>query len=163
MTALLMIIIFLLVAVDQLTKFLMLSWLQPLETVEIIPKFIRFRFVLNNGAAFSMLANARWLFVGVTSVCIIVCIAALCSKRLQFRFSALQSPVIKAALVLITAGGTGNLIDRIFRGLVVDFIEPVFVDFAVFNFADILVTVGTFIIVLYLIYDVINDFKKKKS
>ncbi len=54
------------------------------------------------------------------------------------------------------------MIDRIFRGIVIDYIEPLFIDFAVFNFADCLVTVGAFILIIYLIYDIISDLKNKK-
>lgn len=163
MTALLLIIVALLVAVDQLSKVIMRVWLQPLQSVEIIPHFIRFRYVLNTGAAFSMLENARWLFIAVTLVFTAICLAALCSKKFQNKYPVLKSNFIKFTLVLISAGGIGNLIDRIFVGKVVDFIEPVFVNFAVFNFADMLVTVGTFALAVYLIVDIIRDFKNKKA
>jgi signal peptidase II len=57
------------------------------------------------------------------------------------------------------SGGIGNIIDRIRLHYVVDFIEPLFVDFAVFNFADCLVTVGAFTLIIYLIVDMIKDSK----
>lgn len=163
MTALLLIIVALLVAVDQLSKVIMRVWLQPLQSVEVIPHFIRFRYVLNTGAAFSMLENARWLFIAVTLIFTAICLTALCSKKFQNKYPVLKSNFIKFTLVLISAGGIGNLIDRIFVGKVVDFIEPVFVNFAVFNFADMLVTVGTFALAVYLIVDIIRDFKNKKA
>lgn len=163
MTALLLITVVLLVAVDQLTKVIMRVWLQPLQSVELIPHFIRFRYVLNTGAAFSMLENARWLFIAVTVIFTAACLAALCSKKLQNKYPILKSNFLKCTLVLISAGGIGNLIDRIFVGKVVDFIEPVFVNFAVFNFADMLVTVGAFMLAGYLIFDIIRDSKKKRT
>jgi signal peptidase II len=61
------------------------------------------------------------------------------------------------------AGGLGNLIDRIFRGIVVDYIEPLFMNFAVFNFADCLITVGAVVLVIYLLYDIICDSKKNNK
>ena len=163
MTALLVIIIALLVVVDQLTKVIMRVWLQPIQSVEVIPHFIRFRYVLNTGAAFSMLENARWLFIAVTVIFTAVCLVALCSGKLQSKYPTLKNNFVKCTLVLISAGGIGNLIDRIFIGKVVDFIEPVFVNFAVFNFADMLVTVGTFMLAAYLIFDIFRDYRTKRA
>ena len=64
------------------------------------------------------------------------------------------------SLGVIVAGGVGNLIDRAVIGSVVDFIEPVFVNFAVFNIADCAVTVGAVSLVAYLVSDL---FKKEKT
>ena len=64
---------------------------------------------------------------------------------------------------MIAAGGIGNIIDRIFRGFVVDYIEVLFVDFYVFNFADCLVTVGAFLILFYEIYGIYKEAKQKKE
>lgn len=155
-------IIVLLVAIDQITKFVMVSWLKPQGTVELIPGFVRLRFVENDGAAFSMLNNARWFFVIIAAVGAIVCVALLVSKRLKYVHPALNSPFLKTAFIIIAAGGLGNMIDRILRGTVVDFIEPTFVNFAVFNFADILVTCGAAIIIIYLVVDIIFDFSQKR-
>ena len=66
-------------------------------------------------------------------------------------------------VALIIAGGLGNLIDRVFRGFVVDYIEPLFIDFAIFNFADILVTCSAFVLIGWLIYEVYRDSKKEKD
>ena len=162
MTIVYFVIIFLLVAIDQVIKYAVVTWLRPQEFVEVIPGFIRFRYVENDGAAFSMLQNARWFFVILTSVLVIIGFVALASKNMKFRYPTLHSPVIKAAIILICGGGIGNLIDRLWRGFVVDFIEPTFVNFAVFNFADILVTCGAAILIIYLVADVIFDFTQKK-
>ena len=162
MTILFIIIIILLVAADQATKLVMLSWLKPQGTVELVPGFIRFRFVENEGAAFSMLKNARWFFIIVTAVCVVLCMVALFSKKAKFKYPSFNSPFLKAAIILICSGGIGNMIDRLFRGKVIDFIEPTFVNFAVFNFADILVTCGAAIIIIYLIADIAFDFGKKR-
>ena len=64
--------------------------------------------------------------------------------------------------VMIISGGLGNLIDRIMRGYVVDFICVEFIDFPVFNFADILVTCGAFMLIAYLLLDIYKDYKAKK-
>ena len=67
------------------------------------------------------------------------------------------------AAILILSGGAGNLIDRVFRGFVVDYIEPLFINFAVFNFADILVCVGAAVLIVYLLYDMFRDAKRTKQ
>ena len=66
-------------------------------------------------------------------------------------------------LVMIATGGIGNIIDRIFRGYVVDYIEYLFVDFYIFNFADCLITVGAFLLIFYQIYLAIKESKEKKE
>ena len=63
----------------------------------------------------------------------------------------------------MVSGGIGNIIDRIRLQYVVDYIEPLFIDFAVFNFADCLITVGAGMLIVYLIVDIIKDTKKSKS
>lgn len=63
----------------------------------------------------------------------------------------------------MVSGGIGNIIDRIRLKYVVDFIEPLFVDFAVFNFADCLITVGAFTLIGYLIYDMVKEAKQQKQ
>ena len=155
-----------LVAADQIIKIMIINWLQPIGTAPIIDGFIRFRYVENDGAAFSFLSATgwgRWFFIILTGACIIAGIAALLSKKLKDKYPVLNNKLIIVCLVLIVSGGIGNLIDRIFRGIVIDFIEPVFINFAVFNFADSLVTVGAFILIFYLIYDIIRDSRKGKE
>ena len=63
---------------------------------------------------------------------------------------------------MIIAGGLGNLIDRLFRSFVVDYIEPLFIDFAIFNFADILVTCSAVMLIIWMIYGIYKDAKKDK-
>ena len=91
-----------------------------------------------------------------TVAVVIIGLFIVLSKKLKSKF-------INICLVLILSGGIGNVIDRIRLGYVVDFIEPLFIDFAVFNFADCCITVGAFLIIGYEIYDLINDYKLKKQ
>ena len=63
----------------------------------------------------------------------------------------------------MVSGGVGNIIDRIRLHYVVDYIEPLFIDFAVFNFADCLITVGAAILIVYLIVDLVKDIKNNKN
>ena len=66
-------------------------------------------------------------------------------------------------ITLIIAGGLGNLIDRVFKGYVVDYIEPLFIEFAIFNFADILVTCSSIVLVIWLLYDIYRESKREKG
>ena len=64
-------------------------------------------------------------------------------------------------LGVLVAGAAGNLIDRVFLGYVIDFINPTFIDFAVFNIADCAVTLGTISLIAYLLFDVIRDSRRR--
>lgn len=147
------IMIVLIVAFDQITKYFARLNLIGGDIKSFIPNFIQFRYAENTGMAFSMFSGARWLFVILT--------AAVCAAALWYMFSdRCKNLWVYWSLGVILAGGVGNLIDRIRFGYVVDFIEPVFVDFAIFNIADCAVTCGAVVLIAYLVCDA---FKKDKS
>lgn len=147
------IMIILIVAFDQITKYLATVNLSSGKIVNFIPKLVQFRYAENTGMAFSMLSGARIVFIIVTAI---VCIGVL----VYLYSNKCKSLWMYWSLGVIVAGGIGNLIDRIRFGYVVDFIEPIFVDFAVFNIADCAVTCGSVVLIGYLLLDV---FKKDKS
>ena len=64
---------------------------------------------------------------------------------------------------LIIAGGAGNLVDRIRQGYVIDYIQTLFIDFPIFNFADCLITCACFAVIIYLICEIITDGRKKTA
>ena len=68
----------------------------------------------------------------------------------------------KISVMLINAGALGNLVDRIFRGYVVDMIEVTFIEYPVFNFADCLIVVGCILLCIYVIF-FDNDEKNIKT
>ena len=70
--------------------------------------------------------------------------------------------MLLASVVMMLGGGLGNLIDRVTLHFVVDYIEVLFVDFPVFNFADCFVTVGAFVMIGYMVRDIWCDYKKGK-
>ncbi len=143
--------IFLIVAFDQITKYFAVKELKGGEPVNFIKGVVRFKYAENTGMAFSLFNGARWVFVAVTVVA--------CSAALWYIFSnRCKSLWLYWSIAVIVAGGIGNLIDRALYGFVVDFIEPVFVDFAVFNIADCAVTLGAVSLVIYLLLDL---FKKE--
>lgn len=145
-----------LVALDQLIKLLVIKYLMPIGSLPLIDGVLRFRYIENTGAAFGSFSNHTDILSIFTLVVIVIGIILLLSKKIKFG-------VEYVCVVLIIAGGIGNLIDRIFRGFVVDYIEPLFVDFAVFNFADILVTCSAVALIIWTIYDIVKERKQVKE
>ncbi len=118
--------------------------------------FMALRYVRNTGAAFSMLSGRTTILVWGTGIVLLGCLVYLLLGRSNNRF-------FDAALLLVTAGGAGNLIDRVRLGYVIDYIEPLFVDFAVFNFADCLITVGAALLFVWAIRGAVRDKSRKET
>lgn len=150
------VMILLIIAFDQITKYFASVNLKNADAVGFIPGLVQFRYAENTGMAFSMLSGARWVFILVTVIACVLVLYYLFSDRCK-------SLWLYWSLGVIVSGGIGNLIDRIKFGYVVDFIEPTFVDFAVFNIADCAVTCGAVSLIAYLIYDMIRDSKQSKE
>lgn len=103
-------------------------------------------YVENDGAAFSMLSGSRWFLVGFSALMIAVCLVLMQKLSRRHKWLLFTMP-------LIAAGGLGNLIDRLFRGgMVVDFFDLQLFRFAVFNFADICVSVGVILTAIFLLF-----------
>ena len=122
---------------DQVSKFAVFLLMQPGESIPLLSDFVRLTFVRNSGAAFGLLPGNRTPFLFTT----FLAIAAL--LFLLFR-SRRTGAGISSYLVLVLAGATGNLIDRLRLGEVVDFVDIGWknVRWPVFNVADAAVTVG---------------------
>ncbi len=145
-----------LVAVDQIIKLLVTEHLKPIGSLPLIDGFIRLKYAENTGAAFGSFSAHTELLSVFTAVVIIIAFCYLFFKKRKI-------DVEYVCIALIIAGGLGNLIDRVFRGFVVDYIEPLFIDFAIFNFADILVTCSSVVLVIWLIYEIYRDGKAEKE
>lgn len=138
--------ILLIVAFDQITKYFVQRYLMGGRVVTLIPKVVQLRYAKNTGMAFSLLGGARWFFIVLT--------AAVCIAALWYLFSnRCNSLWMYWSIGVIVSGGIGNLIDRIRLAYVIDFIEPTFVNFAIFNIADSAVTLGAISLVLCLLLD----------
>ncbi len=145
-----------LTAADQIIKIFVERDLQPLGEMSFIDGFIGWQYVRNTGAAFGMFSSNTDLLSIFTGIALAVGLIALLSGKIKQR-------LYQVCAVMIISGGLGNLIDRVLRGYVVDYIEVQFVNFAVFNFADILVTCGTFLLMGYTIYDAVKEYKNEKA
>ena len=143
-----------LVAADQLAKLWAVRVLQYVVSLPFIPGILEFRFTLNDGAAFSMLGGKQTFLILFTSLALLIL-----TVYLVFRMPA--SRLEYAAWTLVLAGGIGNLIDRVANGAVVDFWNVLFMNFAIFNFADVLVTVGVCLLILYLLQVELRERRRK--
>ena len=134
-----------LIAIDQLVKYLVLEHIALGASVPFIPYLVELTFVKNTGAAFSMLADHTWILAITSAVMSLVLAYAIAKKFFSHPFG-------RTSLTIIFAGAVGNLIDRAFRGYVVDMFNLEFMNFAVFNVADICVCVGGFCAAVYYLF-----------
>ena len=151
-----LLIIAVFVAIDQLIKLLVIEYLEPIGSLPLIDGIIRLKYAENTGAAFGSFKEKTSFLSIFTLILIIYGIIYLLRKKRKPDFE-------YVCIIMIIAGGLGNLIDRLFRSFVVDYIEPLFIDFAIFNFADILVTCGCIALAIWMIYDVYRESKKEKG
>ncbi|MBQ8783827.1 MAG: signal peptidase II [Clostridia bacterium] len=145
-----------LTVIDQIIKFFIERDLRPVEEIPFIDGFLHWEYVQNTGAAFGSFSDNTTLLSIITGIIIFCGIVAIIIKKINHK-------LLLVTTVMIISGGLGNLIDRITRGYVVDFICVEFIDFPVFNFADILVTCGAFMLIGYLLFDIYKDYKAKKN
>ena len=151
-----------LIVVDQLIKFAVVSNMELYDTIPIIDGVIHITYVLNDGAAFSMLSGQSWVLCGVTSALMIGLLVYFFSKNTT------HIPTL-CSLGLVISGGIGNLIDRffngdvLFQGKVVDFIDFRLINFAVFNFADCCVVIGVILLIVINVYLLYKEYKESKN
>ena len=144
-----------LVAVDQLVKYLVKTNIPLGEHVPFLPYLLDLTYVTNTGAAFSLFSEHTWILALVSLVMSVALALAL------FR-GLFKHPFGKLALTLLLAGAVGNLIDRAVRGFVVDMFNVLFMHFAVFNVADICVVVGGFAAGVYYLF-LMDKLEKKEE
>ncbi|WP_326909293.1 signal peptidase II [Sedimentibacter sp. MB31-C6] len=139
--------------IDQITKLWAVNVLKDGSSIKIIGDFLMLSYVENRGAAFGILQNQLWFFVIAT----IVMMSILLYIFIKFKNITMLS---RLSITLIGGGAIGNFVDRIKLGYVVDFIDVRFgniYNFPVFNFADSFVVVGSFLMVILILF---NKFEK---
>mgnify|MGYP004483090749 FL=1 len=139
-----------LVGADQLIKLWAVRALAPVGAMPLIPHLVELRFVLNQGMAFSLLSGRQLFLIVATS-------AALLLVAYELFFRSRGKLLQRIAFILVLGGGIGNLIDRVLNGEVVDYINLLFMNFAVFNFADICVCVGVALWVLVIFLEELHS------
>lgn len=120
------------------------------DTIDVIPGFINFIYVKNTGAAWGMLAG-RPIFLIVVSIIVLGLLIAFYLLRIK-KTGNHSSRLFGISMGLIAGGCIGNLFDRIVFGFVRDFINFQFFEFPVFNFADVALTIGMILLIVYFIF-----------
>ena len=141
---------------DHVTKVATLENLAGSPTLVLIPGILGLQYVENTGMAFGMFANATELLIAFRIIGMVVI-------ALFIVFFDIQHLLGFISFAMVLGGGIGNIIDGFRYGFVVDMIKTLFVDFPVFNFADCFITVGEFVLIGYLLWDIFRDFKKGRS
>lgn len=149
-------LIIILILADQLTKLWALAELRGSEGISVITGIFELQYLENRGAAFGILQNHQVLFLLITVL------AAVLLTYIYARIPDDKKYIpLRICYVLLMSGAFGNMIDRAFRGYVVDFFYFKLIDFPVFNVADIYVTVAAFaMIILGLFYYKEEDYNK---
>ena len=127
-------------ALDQAVKFLVRAFIPLHTSLSFLPGF-DLTYLRNTGAAFSILRSQTWLLTALSGVATVVLLVLLLRRALPTRLGMLS-------LALLLAGAAGNFIDRLAFGFVTDMFQTTFMDFPVFNVADIGVVVGGVLLVL---------------
>ena len=140
---------------DQIIKYIFSTFITGFT---VIPGFLSFIYVKNTGVAFSMLSNQR-IFIIVISIILLIILGVFLKR--DYLYLKKDDTLTDVTYGFLFGGILGNLIDRIFRGYVVDYVSlNIFgYDFPIFNLADVLITVG--VIILFII--TIRNDKKKTS
>ena len=136
-----------LIFLDQWTKYLAVEYLAGQPGRVLMPGSMNLHYLGNRGAAFGMLQDQQTFFIVITSLFLLLP-AVLFFKIPRTR----RMLPLHAVAVGILAGGMGNLIDRVRQRFVVDFFETVFMEFPVFNVADIYVTVSFAVLILLIFF-----------
>ncbi len=146
-------IIAFIIFIDQISKYTAIKYLKSSRPYVIIENFLQFNYVENKGAAFGILENKRTFFIIITIFIIIF----LSFYLLKYHNNI--SMLTKLSFAMLIGGATGNLIDRVRFGYVVDFISFRFKNsysFPVFNIADSFIVISTFLIVFIILFDKIE-------
>ena len=143
-----MVVAIIILGLDQLTKYLIYGT----ATKSIIGNLLWFESTLNTGVAFSMFEGKSILFFVIAMIASVFLIYLICSNRL------FKLKLEKISLGLILGGTVGNAIDRLVFGGVRDFIYLKFINFAIFNVADMAITIGAILFCVSLIF--LRDRKK---
>ncbi len=157
------------ILLDQITKLIVSSEMVLYDSIPVIEDVFHITYILNDGAAFGMLDDQRWIFIVVSTIAII-------AFSLYLYLGHADSALFGISMAMVISGGIGNMIDRLALGAVVDFIHCPFVkypkftelgvvwsDFPVFNVADSFVTVGAVLLIISLICSIVAETKAGKK
>lgn len=150
-----LIIAFFIAFLDQIIKIAIINYVKPIKSIVVIPNFLNLTYAENTGAAFGILKSHRYFFIIMSILLIAVFLYFIIFKKVNDK-------VFITALTLILGGGIGNFIDRIFLGYVIDYIEVSFFP-PICNFADYCISIGAFLLVIYIIFRYQSKGNKKEK
>ncbi|TKH03988.1 lipoprotein signal peptidase [Peribacillus simplex] len=145
----------LVIALDQLTKWMIVKKMEYGESIEIIENLLYITSHRNRGAAWGILQGQMWFFYIIT-------IAVIIGLVYYIQKMAKESVLLGAALALMLGGAIGNFIDRVFRQEVVDFVHTYIFSysFPVFNVADAALSIGVGLLVIHMFLEEKNAKEK---
>ncbi len=135
------------VLLDRLSNFLAINYLMKVDTVPIINDVFHLTYATNTGAAFSMFNKHTFVLGIVSALVVIFLFIYLFNYRKENGFT-----LYNIFISMILGGAIGNMIDRFYRGYVVDYFDFRLIDFAIFNIADSFVVVGTVLLCVYILF-----------
>lgn len=154
------------IILDQLTKWLVCKYMTLYQSIPLIKDFLHITYTTNDGAAFGMMDEHRWIFIVISSVAILAFTAYLYLGHAE-------NLLYAVALSMVISGGIGNMIDRLGIGFyvnpvtgmgeVIDFIDFCGIWNAIFNGADSFVCVGAGLLILALILDLKKEYAEEKA
>ncbi|BAO06890.1 signal peptidase II [Enterococcus mundtii] len=154
MLAIYWIISALIIGLDQWVKWLIVDNFALGETKSVIPGILSLNHIRNFGAAWSLLEGKMWFFTVVTIIAVVVILTLMIKNRSN------GNRWFMIGLTLILAGAIGNFIDRVRLGYVIDMFQTDFVNFPIFNVADISLVIGVICVLIYIILDEKEQRKK---
>lgn len=160
------IIAFVAILFDMLTKYLLIGLLIPNvgDEAGFIDGFINFVYVQNFGASWGIFSGQTWLLIIISLLIMAGLLWFYISKCKAGNTKVDGTTIFLSVIVgLIVGGCIGNLYDRLVFGYVRDFINLQFIDFPVFNIADCAITIGVVLFIIYFIVDFVKDYKAEKA
>ena len=145
-----------LVAADQVVKYLVRANIPLGTSVPFLPGLVELTYVKNTGAAFSIFSDHTWVLTLISAVVAAAIAVALLRRVIRHPFGV-------TTLTVVFAGAVGNLIDRALFGFVTDMFETTFMHFAIFNVADIGVVVGGVLLCIHVIRAFFQEWKQGKE
>ena len=136
-----------LLLLDQYTKYLAILHLKGKKAIPLITEIFELQYLENRGAAFGSFQGKQLLLLAVTFLALLLMIYVYVKLPEQKRYMPL-----KATVILLFSGAIGNMVDRICRKYVVDFLYVKVIDFPIFNVADCYVTIAAIALIILIMF-----------
>lgn len=133
---------------DRISKILANKYLSVIDTKPLIHNILNLTYSENTGAAFSILRD-KTSFLAVFSAIVLIGLIVFLIKSIKKR----EGTMLLLSLSMLIGGAAGNMYDRIVNGYVIDYFEVKFINFAIFNVADVFIVIGTFLLAIFILLE----------